>query len=390
LSIIRVRMPSDPLQLSADDLMAPLPEVQRLGGVGPFVINLRTAHTPIDLPDPAALTAGHAFVYRVQRNEDRRVRHRLRLGPFATEDDAIAVLEAVRQQYPMALTATADGEDLRAIANLVAKTPRPSARRGAAPTKDATAPRAAAEATKTVGAAKACGAVNADQAAKVSGAAKTAGAASAAAAAKTAGAPASAVGAPKPEAARSSAAKAAAAGSAAAKPTASQGAPDKVPAVKPAAAAVKPAAPIVTAKGAEKPVLPKAAASGVRSLAPAGVPGAPLDDNAPRWYAIQLAAAEKAFDPQSVPKLDILCLYRLYSVAGLNQGRTAYALRLGFFSEESAAEAVAQYLASYYDKPTVMRVSVAERERFAIQRGLPGKESAPAGSTAYGSLLKTR
>jgi hypothetical protein len=42
-----------------------------------------------------------------------------------------------------------------------------------------------------------------------------------------------------------------------------------------------------------------------------------------------------------------------------------HALRLGFFGEEMAARAVANYLAAYYDKPTIKRVSVAERERFS-------------------------
>jgi hypothetical protein len=45
-----------------------------------------------------------------------------------------------------------------------------------------------------------------------------------------------------------------------------------------------------------------------------------------------------------------------------------HALRLGFFSEEVAARAVANYLASFYDTVTIKRVSGAERERFAEQR----------------------
>jgi hypothetical protein len=66
-----------------------------------------------------------------------------------------------------------------------------------------------------------------------------------------------------------------------------------------------------------------------------------------------------------VPNLDIFSVYRLYSVAGIDQGRIMHALRLGFFSEEAAASAVASYLADFYDKPAVKRVSSAERERFA-------------------------
>jgi hypothetical protein len=41
---------------------------------------------------------------------------------------------------------------------------------------------------------------------------------------------------------------------------------------------------------------------------------------------------------------------------------------LGFFREEIAAVAVASYLGAYWDKPTIRRVSLAERERFGDQR----------------------
>jgi hypothetical protein len=91
------------------------------------------------------------------------------------------------------------------------------------------------------------------------------------------------------------------------------------------------------------------------------------DDDALRWYVIQLSLSEQAFDPDTVPNLDIFSVYRLYSVASIDQGHITHALRLGFFGEEVAAAAVASYLEAYYDNPTVKRVSVAERERFADQ-----------------------
>ena len=94
-----------------------------------------------------------------------------------------------------------------------------------------------------------------------------------------------------------------------------------------------------------------------------------LEDNeASRWFVIQLALADEAFDPDAVPNLDIFSEYRLYSVAGIDQGRIVHALRLGFFREEIGAVAVTSYLAAYWDKPTIKRVSLAERERFADQR----------------------
>jgi len=61
------------------------------------------------------------------------------------------------------------------------------------------------------------------------------------------------------------------------------------------------------------------------------------DDGASRWFVIQLSLAEDAFDPDTLPNLDIFSVYRLYSVAGIDQGRIMHSLRLGFFSEEISA-----------------------------------------------------
>src|ERR1700683_3468879 len=114
-------LPRGAMSLNIDDLLAPLPEVIRLGGSGPFVINLSASATPIDLPEGELTAHEYATVYQITRTEDRRVRYRLRFGPFSTEDEAVAVLEKVRAVYPTALTATADADDLRAIAASRAK-----------------------------------------------------------------------------------------------------------------------------------------------------------------------------------------------------------------------------------------------------------------------------
>jgi hypothetical protein len=108
-----------------------------------------------------------------------------------------------------------------------------------------------------------------------------------------------------------------------------------------------------------------------------------LEDNeASRWFVIQLSLADHAFDPDAVPNLDIFSEYRLYSVAGLDQGRVVHALRLGFFREEIGAVAVASYLAAFWDKPTIKRVSLAERERFAEQRVEARKDVGATGKHA--------
>jgi hypothetical protein len=106
------------------------------------------------------------------------------------------------------------------------------------------------------------------------------------------------------------------------------------------------------------------------------------DEDSLRWFVIQLALADNAFDPDTVPNLDIFGEYRLYSVACVDQGHNVHALRLGFFSEEIAAVAVASYLSAHYDKPTIRRVSVAERERFASQRVEARKDVGETGKHA--------
>ena len=109
------------------------------------------------------------------------------------------------------------------------------------------------------------------------------------------------------------------------------------------------------------------------------------DDQALRWFVIQLSQSEDAFDPESVPNLDIFSAYRLYSVAGIDQGRIVHSLRLGFFGEEISAGAVASYLTDYYDKPTIKRVSAAERQRFADQTLEPRKD---VGATGRHSVIE--
>jgi hypothetical protein len=91
------------------------------------------------------------------------------------------------------------------------------------------------------------------------------------------------------------------------------------------------------------------------------------DENALPWFVIELATSNEAFDPDTVPNLDLFAEYRLYSVAELGGTDIVHALRVGFFSAEIAAKAVASYLSQYYDKPAIKRVSLAERERFQEQ-----------------------
>ena len=159
------------------------------------------------------------------------------------------------------------------------------------------------------------------------------------------------------------------------------------------AAPPKPAAaPVVAAPPAARTAAPASAGeAAVRSAAGIATPPVDstqtlraltmpeLDDRSTMLFVIQLALTDKEIAPETVPNLAIFNEYRLYSTVGREQGKVMHALRLGFFSDEAPALAVAGYLGSYFDAPTVTRVSVAERERFSERRVAACKESGDTG-----------
>jgi hypothetical protein len=457
---IKTPLAGDIWHLTIDDLLAPLPEKTRLGGDGPFVINLSASTAPIDVPAGSIACCPHEHVYQIQRTEDRRPRYRLRLGPFASEDEAEAILEKVRDVYPSALTATADADDLRTIAAMQAKIEAP---RAAASAAGATLPRRshAAKAAKrpvtaaptaltaAVPAAKAAPAVVAPPitaipviAPQVSTppiAALPAGEPAAAHAhvatlsiplLSTAIAVSLKTNVAKPKAATAAVvpsltaptaavlktvAPTAAVPTVAAPVVATVAAPTVAVPVAAVPATVVPAAVVPTAT---VPVLvvvpPRVEAKPPRDVVSAFTPPAVEqfsmselglettqtvraltaveleDEDALRWFVVQLAQAEEAFDSESVPNLDIFSVYRLYCVAGMDQGRIVHTLRCGFFSEEIAAGAVASYLAEFYDNPTVKRVSAAERQRFADERFEPRKDVGATGKQAVIEITNER
>jgi hypothetical protein len=103
------------------------------------------------------------------------------------------------------------------------------------------------------------------------------------------------------------------------------------------------------------------------------------EDVLSKWFVIQLAVAESAFRPEDVLNLDIFHEFSLYSTVGLEEGRHLHALRLGFFSEQSAALTVASYVRQHFGATIIKRVSTAERERFAESRVVARKHSAATG-----------
>jgi hypothetical protein len=118
---INTPLTSEIWHLTIDDLLEPVAAAPCLGGPGPFVINLSASTAPISLPMKAVAEHPGTHLYQIQRTEDRRVRYRLRLGPFETEAQAEALLPVVREVYPSAFTASAEPEDVRAIESITTK-----------------------------------------------------------------------------------------------------------------------------------------------------------------------------------------------------------------------------------------------------------------------------
>jgi hypothetical protein len=347
---------------------------RRLGGAGPFAINLHASTAPIGLPTKGPSGSEHARLYQIQRIDDGRIRYRLRLGPFATEDEAEATLAQVRVEYPGALTVTAAADDLHAIALARGKTnsfgsSADTPPMTAAPVAQAPAVAAAAPAVVAPVVAAAAPAVVAVPAPVV-----------AAPAPAVVAVPAPVVAAPAPVA------------SVPAPPPAAVSVASDIASMQALIAAIDTdidTAPSTAAPGnmtPKPPVLravPAAKATAGRDVANVGTTAPPLESTqtlrpltplelgeheAPRWFVVQLGLSDGAFDPDALPHLDIFSLYRLYTVNGMDRGRPVHALRLGFFAEEVGARAVAGYLAAFYHEAAVKRVSVAERDRFADQR----------------------
>jgi hypothetical protein len=424
----------------------PIMDVERrLGGTGPFVINLHASTAPIGLPSKSPAGNEHARLYQIQRVDDGRIRYRLRLGPFTTEDEAEMALALARLEYPGALMVTAAADDLHAIAMVRGKAnpggssadvrstdtsadarntdtvlqPVLDTRRFALPiTADPVAPAALPAAAAPVppltltlvedAPARAAPPpliltlveepVRAAAPALVAAVPKPTPAAviaaPAAAVAAPVRAPAPVVAQPAPAAAAAVSVRAPVPAAAQPAPAAAVAAPQRAPvsvasdiaSMQALIAAIDSDKDTAPNKTTKPPVLHTVPAAKLTARRDDGRAGAPIpslestqtlrpltplelgEHEAARWFVVQLALSDDAFDPDALPHLDIFSLYRLYTVIGMDQGRLAHALRLGFFGEEVGARAVANYLSAFYDEPTVKRVSVAERDRFADQR----------------------
>jgi hypothetical protein len=296
-------------------------------------------------------------VYQVQRKESGRPRFRLRLGPITSELEADALLAAVREHYPGALTATAGEDDLRAIAAAAAvkiasnlpSEPVAETRENVAGGPAHKAPQEPASHTT-------------ERRADLTMLVRTL--ADSPAPAKRPASVKLAVEKPSPTVVAS--------------PDIARGPTHN------SAAASGPTINSLTmsAQGGARhiQILPDQLAAvdrthTVRALTPLEL----ADSQSSKWFVAQLALSANGFSPDNVPNLDIFNEYHLYSVVGLDHGRVMHALRLGFFTDDAAAQAVAGYLRCYYEATTVKRVSTAEHERFVDRRIAARKDNGLTG-----------
>jgi len=88
-----------------------------------------------------------------------------------------------------------------------------------------------------------------------------------------------------------------------------------------------------------------------------------VQDNAAVSFAVQLQWSEQPMVLDKVPPLAIFSAYTLYTVEGSRDGHKWYGLRLGFFSDATAAKQVAHYVRSDFTAVAVVPVSPQERGR---------------------------
>ncbi|MFO7304138.1 MAG: SPOR domain-containing protein [Gammaproteobacteria bacterium] len=386
-----------------------------------FLINLCASMTPLQ-PIPKALPGLEGYkLYQVQRVEDGRTRYRLRLGFFATEAEAEEVLHKVREQYPTAFTACLCEEDRRytrgyvppqsakPTLTVVARAPMatPTADRPAQIKPSVSTQAAMTPATRSAAATKSSAQISSlVSKPNGAGAAPTASAASTPAAESPTAPPttvasrrtnnpgarthtdvpeltlADTPSPPAPQRRIASNEPFHVGKGAQIPPTQLSLAEDTAPAAAQRASSSRPTSrqPTLDASKPTPKILPSTPTQQTAHTGPAQPSGHMEldstqtiraltaeelnDEGKEKWFAIQLAVSEYPVNLETMPHLDIFEAYRLYSVATAGSGKITHSLRLGFFREEVSAEAVAGYLKAFFSSPTVIRVSVAEHERF--------------------------
>lgn len=99
----------------------------------------------------------------------------------------------------------------------------------------------------------------------------------------------------------------------------------------------------------------------VRALSPAEL----KDPGQRKWFVVQLVTSEQPINLDMMPRLEVFASHQLYVVEARHGATSLYGLRLGFFEDEVAVNAISGYLRTFFGSPSVLRVSAAEQARFA-------------------------
>jgi hypothetical protein len=345
-----------------------------------FVINLCASTTPVALvhPEGAELKRFNFFVTR--RREEGRERFRLHMGYFDSLEQAEQMLAAVRDIYPAAWAGPVPDNRAPSARTsrpaIVAVPPRPTPTVAAPPVAAPPAPVAVVP-SPVAAAVSAPAAVTMPAPAAPAVAAPSAPAAAAAAS----------VGLETMSNVREVLAELADEAPPKARPPVVLKAAPPPPAKMPA----KPAALLTPAQTLSvletlPNVDPDAGSTSTRIRVLTPEDTQTLRDirleaqgNAPASYAVQLVWAVQPIDMDSLPHLAIFDAYKLYHVEGNRHGRRWYGLRLGFFTDPTAAKQVAMYVRSEYAAVAVVPVTVKEKNSAAgPATATPAPQAAPA------------
>jgi hypothetical protein len=110
-----------------------------------------------------------------------------------------------------------------------------------------------------------------------------------------------------------------------------------------------------------------------------------MEDRMSKWFAIQLVVSDRPFNLDSMPRLDVFTLYRLYAIQGRLGTNACHALRLGFFSEQQLARKICEDMHALFRFASVVQVSAAEQARFEQAP----KQEAPPQKSRHIELAKS-
>lgn len=104
------------------------------------------------------------------------------------------------------------------------------------------------------------------------------------------------------------------------------------------------------------------------------------DPNQQKWFSIQLVVSDRPFNLETMPRLDVFALYRLYAVQGRLGTKACYALRMGFFNDRQSAQTLCSDIQALFRAASVVQVSAAEQARFekAPSQEVPAPKPTPA------------